>query len=504
MNFSNYGELISVYEAAISEKAKVIVDLNVIYKKLDQYNFMNDCENIKASLIIEDDIPYYNCTVSFKDKNNKPLDANMRLNILTDISVINNILRNKIEKDDNIVYTATTKSDKVKIEQVDDTTWTADMIINDRLHLKIDVHDLESKIVVNKDFINIFRKDNKLIDHFTIGENTVSHLSFKDNDEVEYITYIFDEEGKISYEMYPETMMKPDKYVCSDLVNLSYFPNKMTSHNVRRDTETVMSITYDDYGIPKDDSFGHVRYEEFYDEDDQDKLDSIISLHPLYMDLFNQTNTFGSRIWVLDQLLFSEVDSEANLIFYDSEVRVLSVEEESKLIKELNEAPEDEPILDFIDIDDFIEGEVEYNYDIDTPSTVRLAGITWINKTNLFTKDNNFAEIKQFEEGFRKTVMTSLMDYCYEVEKDLCHRDRDTEWRNELFSFEDMMENITYSDATIDRTESGGYNISVKIKFTKYVSKVWSNKDVFIENEFDVFNERFVFHDGKMRKKMKK
>jgi hypothetical protein len=244
-----------------------------------------------------------------------------------------------------------------------------------------------------------------------------------------------------------------------------------------------------------DDSKGLVRYEKFYDEDDPEFLDSIISLHPLYIDLFDNFENGKKNVWVLDQVVMSEVDGPSNLLFYSREVRELSDEENKELSDLALNAPEDEPILAFIDAEEYHE---EFNEREDAASIVNILAVDWINETNLFKKENNFAEINKFEDMVKKSITVALMDYFGEVCENYEHADRDPEYVDEIFSHEDLYNSICMEDCAITRNnETGCYAFEFRVRFARYIKNIWDKKKMIIVNEFDVFNDRFVPHDPK-------
>lgn len=485
--FSKYGKLNYVTENIILEKTKTVTKSVIINNNTEDYGFIDGPEKMTLELVVEDDEGHYDAKVQFTNKpTNGDMIGNLKLFNLEDLQIINNLLNGKING--NVTPKIITKESKdVKVEG-NTYNYTLPIKLGDKtFELDIDT-DINNKIYIMDQFVNIVSEDNIIKTRITSnGKDSFTYIDFQDDsDEIHIkIGRILPDGNNELWEY--ENCVKPENILCPELINLTY-----NFEDICLDGEMV-KIDYDEYGIPMDDSKGLVRYEKFYDEDDPEFLDSIISLHPLYIDLFDNFENGKKNVWVLDQVVMSEVDGPSNLLFYSREVRELSDEENKELSDLVLNAPDDEPILAFIDAEEYHE---EFNEREDAASIVNILAVDWVNETNLFKKENNFTEINKFEDMVKKSITVALMDYFGEVCENYEHADRDPEYIDEIFSHEDLYNSICMEDCVISRnSETGSYAFEFRVRFARYIKNIWDKKKMIIVNEFDVFNDRFVPHD---------
>lgn len=484
---SNYGKLRYAMEACIKEKSQVITNMNIINDNTSKYNFLNGREKIDIGLHIEDENSYYDCRVQFTTDKNDIILGKIKLPSVTSIQKINNILRAKYTSgQSNLDYCKIYTKDSKESTIDDNTNQFSICIPVIGLDFQIST-DLDNKIIANEDNITVVDKDNNCIEYYDTNEFNVTCV---DGTEENTNIYVFTKgnDNKIKDHSF-HTILNPDKTISPELLALEY---AVPSYN-------GIKITYDEYGIPMDDSKGLVRYEKFYDENDETFLDSIISLHPAYLDMFDTSTNGAKNVWILDQLIFSEVDTEFNTIIYSREVRELSDEENEELSKKVLNASDEYPILEFIDID-------SYNDEFETikkekPQTLEFLGTTWINTSDLFKDELDSRHLnlkKEFETVVKKSLYEALNNYCYEVATNFTHTDRDEEYIDEVFSADQLFDSLILMDGAIGKNnDTGVYNFQIKIGFLKYVTKAWEKKTMYVINEFEVFGQKMTPHESR-------
>ena len=490
VEFNKLGKLKYASEFIVHGESKKIVKGAVINADTyDSFEFIMGEELLEFDFNIEDRNPFYNCKVQFTKRDDTgDIIANLRLGNISDLVNINTIIQAKYYGElNNTIITKDSKD--VEIGQ-DVNTFTYRLpVFEGKFTIDIST-DINNKIVVNDYFADII-KNEETISRIITGKNNYIYIDFGDteinmDDFVKIHGGFRTQDGNvvpIGFEGYNTA-----KEV------ISYQLTNISSHfsEVQYD-QTFTKIEYDEYGIPMDDSNHDVRYEKYYDEDDPKFLDSIISLHPLYFDVFDPYLNGMKNIWVIDQIVFSEVDKESNLIFYSREVRELSVEENNKLIDSIYSASDKEPMLVFLDLEQYHQ---DFKESGDRASIVNILGSEWINHTNLFKKENNFDELNQFEEIVNRSIDKCFIDYFYRVATDYKHSDRDPEYIDEVFSADQIRSAVMLQDCVIVRNEeTGTYSFSCRIQFYKYIKQKWAKSKLILANDFDVFGNRFVMHD---------
>lgn len=359
LNFDLYGEFISSQEYCIFSSARKILSMKYCGKVRNNNYFIKDNVSIEAYLEIDDEIERYNTFIKAIDKEENNIYVEFPslaiLNFPNYISIFNNFYNRKHNREDtNITYTeinynnAKYKTDDEFEASIGNISL---MIPKENIALvsenQIDILNADKTKMVSKH--NIYKNIDNATDMDVVNQY---------EDERRIYIIIHSDNPKVQ-DMYNKHRPK-ELLALIDNLNENY-----KSINIEyKDSSKHIDVEYDEYGIVQDYHINGkeaycMRYERFFDIDENGSeiVTGIISLHPLFIDLFDLSNNYISGIYYcIDQILFGDEENDSNeLVHFSRIIRRLTKEDEERLINFVNNSSDSKPILDFFDHDDYAE-----------------------------------------------------------------------------------------------------------------------------------------------------
>ena len=352
LNFDLYGEFISSQEYCIFSSARKILSMKYCGKDINNNRFIKDNIILESDLEIDDEIERYNTSIKAKDKegNNICIEfpSTYILNFSDYISIFNNFYnKNHNHVNENITYK------EINYNNADYKTDNEFEASSGDISLMI---PRENIALVSENQIDILNSDkSKIISRHNIYENNMDVINQYENEKRIYII-IHSDNSKVQ-----------DMHNISNPKNILAFIDNLIENYKSIDVEYKDStkhidIEYDEYGIIKDyhidgEEAYCMRYERFFDIDENglEVVTGIISLHPLFIDLFDLSNNYISgTYYCIDQILFGD-EENTELNHFSRIIRKLTKEDEERLINFVNNSSDSIPILDFFDHDDYAE-----------------------------------------------------------------------------------------------------------------------------------------------------
>lgn len=388
---------------------------------------------------------------------------------------------NVINKGYETEYSFTTKSGKIKGSKFRNRFNIPNLIINRGLYKLCNNNSSAKKEIINWEnaskftydtfsfFINIKGVD---IELETSKDNVVTNEGFiitVRNEETEKVVacyYVLDNKF-INIDFDGETTIMVHEIVDGEikLINYencisagSYTYNTPNLHNLPsklKIDEYYIDFEYDEFGIVisgiDSNKKDLVRYESKYDKIGESIfLSYVVSLHPLYLDLFNPSLTYGHKLWCYETI---EFDIEESLCYYSR--TVFEVENEEEMIEFIN--IENTPVLvDAVDVSNVID-EIDLIireeickdmglHGLREPKKIlEIAGINF--KVYCSLSDHNE---KFFTDDVIKNGTKALSMYAAEVVQDKLHYDRNTDFIDKEIPLMNFLEHIHIYDSYID------------------------------------------------------